>query len=221
MSAIALSIRGLCKSFARGLARCTHRTVAISGVDLDLYQSEIVGVTGAEGAGKTTLLQCACGLLRPDSGSVIARHVVAYVPAIPIYYPFLTVRDVISFRAARTRNGRRDAVEGAIDLLQLRHARNEIVATLSPAELTRLSIADAMSNNPAVVLIDTGTSSSALDGLRDFNVLERIAASGTAVVVASRDTGVIRSHTTRVIQLDEGRVVHPWIASLSVAERLH
>jgi ABC-type multidrug transport system ATPase subunit len=221
MPAIALSIRGLRKSFARGLARCTRRTVAISDVDLDLYQSEIVALTGAEGSGKTTLLQCACGLLRPDSGSVIARHVVAYVPPIPIYYPFLTVRDVVALRVARTCSCRGGAVEGVIDLVQLHHARNDIVATLSPGELTRLSIAEAMSANPAVVLIDTSTSRTALDGLCDFNLLDRIAASGTAVMIGARETGEIESRVSREIRLSEGRVVHPQIAPLSVAERLH
>ena len=221
MSAIALSIRGLRKSFARGLARCTRRTVAISGVDLDLHQSEIVGLTGAEGAGKTTLLQCACGLLRPDAGSVIARHVVAYVPPIPIYYPFLTVRDVISLRVARTGETRMDAVEEAIDLVHLFHARNDIVAALSPGELMRLSIAEAMSNNPAAILIDSSASRSVPDGLSDFNVLHRIAASGTAVMIASRETAWIQSHTGRLICLHEGRLLHPQAAPLSVAERLH
>jgi ABC-type multidrug transport system ATPase subunit len=221
MPAIALSIRGLRKSFARGLARCTRRTVAISDVDLDLYQSEIVALTGAEGSGKTTLLQCACGLLRPDSGSVIARHVVAYVPPIPIYYPFLTVRDVIALRIARTSGCRSDATEGVIDLVQLHHARNDIVASLSPGELTRLSIAEAISGNPAVVLIDTSAHLSSLDGLTEFNVFERIAASGTAVMIGARETGEFESRISRVIRLSEGRVVHPRMAPLSVAERLH
>ncbi len=221
MSAIALSIRGLRKSFARGLARCTRRTVAISGVDLDLYQSEIVGLSGAEGAGKTTLLQCASGLLRPDAGSVIARHVVAYVPAIPIYYPFLTVRDVISLRASRVSIHGTSVTEQIIDLLELAHVRNDIIAALSPSELIRLSIAEAVTGTPSAIMIDTNGSGSVIECASVKRTLDRVASSGIAVMIASRDHHVLETMARRVIQLNEGRLVPVESAPLFVAERLH
>ena len=221
MSAIVLSIRGLRKSFARGLARCTHRKLAITDVDLDLFHSEIVGLAGCEGAGKTTLLQCACGLLRPDSGSVIARHPVAYVPPVPIYYPFLTVRDVISIRASRAAPRGTETLGETLDLLELYHARNEIVATLTPAELVRLSIAEAIIGNPRAVLIDTSGAAPFIDGPGVQHALSRIASAGTAIMIAGRDCGALESVAARVILLREGSIVNDQPAPMFVAERLH
>ena len=221
MSGIVLSIRGLRKSFARGLARCTHRTVAISDVDLDLFNSEIVAVTGGEGSGKTTLLQCACGLLRPDSGSVIARHPVAYVPAIPIYYPFLTVRDVISLRASRFPGHKAETTHATLDLLELYHARNEVIATLSPSELIRLSIAEAVTGKPAAVMIDTNCSAASLDRISVQRALDRLASAGIGVLIAARERSVVESSAARVIQLSEGRILTTQPAPMFVAERLH
>jgi ABC-2 type transport system ATP-binding protein len=228
MSAIALSIRGLRKSFARGLARCAHRTIAISDVDLDLYCSEIVGLTGTEGAGKTTLLQCVSGLLRPDGGSVTVRNdrrhrplslAVAYVPAIPIYYPFLTVRDVIALRASRLAQ-RGGAVDETLSLLDLHHIQGDIIATLSPCELARLAIAEAAVTRPVAVMVDTTASTSALARVPVQRALEKVASTGAAIMIASRDERLVGSVTTRVVHLSEASVV-AMPAPLFVAERLH
>ena len=221
MSAIALSIRSVRKSFARGLARCTHRTVAISDVDLDLFQSEIVGLVGAEGSGKTTLLQCACGLLRPDFGSVIARHPVGYVPAIPIYYPFLTVRDVISLRASRFAAYKPEAMHETLDLLELYHVRNDVIATLTPPELIRVSIAESLIGKPAAVMIDTNCSAASIDCVPVQRALGRVASMGIGVLIAARERAVVQSIAGRVIQLSEGRIVTPQSAPMFVAERFH
>ncbi len=221
MSAIALSIRGLHKSFARGLARCTHRTVAIAGVELDLFQSEIVGLTGSEGAGKTTLLQCASGLLRPDSGYVLARHPVEYVPPIPIYYPFVTVRDVISLRASRISMHEADRMSEILDMVGLYRERNDIIATLTQSALVRLSIAEAMIGKPAALMLDTNASRCVLECLEVRRAIDRVASTEIAVLIATRDHHVVASITKRVIRLSEGRIATTQSAPMFVAERLH
>ena len=221
MSAIALSIRGLHKSFARGLARCTHRTVAIAGVDLDLFQSEVVGLTGSEGAGKTTLLQCASGLLRPDSGYVLAAHPVEYVPPVPLYYPFVTVRDVISLRTSRISMDDVSRTGEILDLLGLYRERNEIVATLSQSGLVRLSIAEAVTGKPAAVMVDTNASRCALECVDVRHAIDRVAATGVAILIAARDHALFASFKRRVIQLSEGRIATMQSAPMFVAERLH
>src|SRR5512141_2180446 len=105
-----LELRSLRKSFFSGSPLTPRRTDALLGVDLDVDKGEILGIVGGESAGKTTLLLCAAGLLRRDGGT-IRWHGEAfagggplpglvYVPAVPTYYPFLTVRDVLHYYAA-------------------------------------------------------------------------------------------------------------------------
>ncbi|MEP6905905.1 MAG: ATP-binding cassette domain-containing protein, partial [Gemmatimonadales bacterium] len=104
---LALSIRSLRKSFLLGPAHSARRKDALSGVDLEVDAGESIGIVGGECAGKTTLLLCAAGLLCRDSG-VVSWHGsrfegggifpgVAYVPALPSYYSFLTVREVLDY----------------------------------------------------------------------------------------------------------------------------
>src|ERR1700694_3003272 len=103
----ALSIRSLRKSFLLGPAHSARRKEALSGVDLEVDEGESVGIVGGEAAGKTTLLLCAAGLLCRDSG-VVSWHGsrferggilpgLVYVPQLPTYYSFLTVREVLDY----------------------------------------------------------------------------------------------------------------------------
>ncbi len=65
-----LAITSLAKSFRAGNAGCFARVRVLRGLDLTLWQGEVVALDGASGSGKSTLLRCAAGLLRPDAGSI-------------------------------------------------------------------------------------------------------------------------------------------------------
>jgi ABC-type multidrug transport system ATPase subunit len=204
--------------------------VAIDDVNFDLHQSEILGLVGVEGAGKTTLLQCASGLLRPDSGTVIARErridsaarpVVSYVPAIPIYYPFLTVSDVVALRASRVTAATCDAVDEALSLVGLYVMRGEIIATLSPSELLRLSLAESIVTRPVAMMVDTSGTRPLIDVAPVQQALSRISSTGTAVVVAVRDVRSVTSIATRIEQISDGCLVSAVRAPSFVAETLH
>jgi len=228
-----LRVRGLTRSFARGLARRTGGLLAIEDIDLELHSQDVVGIIGPEGAGKTTLLQCAAGLLKRDAGIVEwFGHLfpgggcvpgVAYVPAVPVYYPFLTVRDVIEYRCARETTGRpaTRAVQSALSRLDLDARASCHVAALSHEEINRLAIAEVLSFDPEVLLVDTPPSEGnaplsdcALDALKEH------AASGGAVAIAARHAHSIVRAASRVIVLDEGKVLRTYCADNNEEERL-
>lgn len=233
MSGIAtrLSVRGLRKSFAHGLARSPTRTLAINDIDLDLCSGEILGIAGDAGSGKTTLLQCTCGLLRPDRGIVNLRRdsasiqvdgAIAYVAPVPVYYPFLTVRDVVSLRAARAVSREtKQSTDEALDRVDLRRAGNDLVAMLSPFELVRLSLAEALLTSPPVIMVDTNAAESPVRDVLFRRVIQRIADTGAAVILASRNAAALESIATRTTMLTDGRIADPRCASLFVAERMH
>ena len=216
---IALSARGLTKSFARGLARAARRTVAIDNVDIDLRPGELVGLAGCEGSGKTALLQCLCGLLRRDSGIIeLAGETfegggcppqISYVPAVPLFYPFLTVRDVLQFRAARdVSSSRRDeAVEGALSALDLNAESACRISVLPHELLKRLAIAEALIGDPSVILVDTAVAETGLLlESRTLNALHARALGGAAVLIAVRDACSVAVAVSRLVFIDQGRI---------------
>ncbi|MEO7368021.1 MAG: ATP-binding cassette domain-containing protein [Gemmatimonadaceae bacterium] len=213
-------MRGLTRAFSRGLARRSGGSLALDEIDLDIRAGDVVGVIGREGAGKTTLLQCIAGLLRRDAGAVEwFGHLfpgggtvpgVAYVPAVPVYYPFLTVRDVVEYRCARESISRHRsrAVESAISDVGLSEKMNLHVAALSGEDLRALSIAEVLSFDPQAILVDTSPSGD--DQIHSPTVLDtlaRHAASGGCVLIASRQTHPVVRCVTRVVALDEGAIV--------------
>ena len=227
-----LSIRGLRKTFARGLARAAPRTVALEAVDLDVARGDILAVFGNEGSGKTTLLQCACGLLRRDAGA-IAWHGeafngggchpgIGYVPAVPVYYPFLTPRDVLAFRIARDSAAQScdaRALDEVITVAGLESCAGESISRLSRELIRRVAIAEAMACGPEVLMIDTSCAESIPE-----RVIARVASRGTAIVVAVRDCTTVASVATKLVRLEDGRATRTFSVErplMFVAEQLH
>jgi ABC-type multidrug transport system ATPase subunit len=228
-----LRVRGLSRAFARGLARRNGGVLALDDIDFEIHSEDVVGIIGPEGAGKTTLLQCAAGLLKRDAGMVEwFGHLfpgggcvpgVAYVPAVPVYYPFLTVRDVVEYRCAREVTGRPAprAVQSALGRLGLDSRSNCQVAALSRDELTRLAIAEVLSFDPEVLLVDTPPSEDA-PPLSDcaLDALTQHAASGGAVAIAARHAHNIVKAASRVIVLGEGKILRTYGADQNGEERV-
>jgi ABC-type multidrug transport system ATPase subunit len=160
------------------------------------------------------------GHLFPGGGCVPG---VAYVPAVPVYYPFLSVRDVVEYRCARETTGRpaRHAVEAALLRLGLDSRANCQVASLSREEVARLSIAEVLSFDPEILLVDTRPadeynplSDCALDALGEH------ASSGGAVIVTARHVHSIVRAASRVIVLDEGKISKTYCADQGTGEQL-
>ena len=211
------------------MAGCSPSTESISSFAV----RDVIGVIGPEGAGKTTLLQCLAGLLKRDAGTVEwFGHVfpgggsvpgVAFIPAVPVYYPFLTVRDVLEYRRARETTVVLvpRAIDSALRRLGLEERSNSQVAALSHDELRRLAIAEVLSFDPQAILVDTPPadehppfSERALDALKDH------AASGGVVAIASRHAHSIVRAASRVVVLDEGKIVRAFCADQAGDQRL-
>jgi ABC-2 type transport system ATP-binding protein len=190
---------------AWGLRECT----------LTIAEPSIVGIAGPNGAGKSTLLGLAVGLLDPSEGNVTVcggnprRHAAAladigYVAqGAPLYRGF-TVAEMLDF--ARATNPRWDQAL-ATDLLSQSSPKTRVSA-LSPGERAQLALALALGKRPALLLLDEPLAR--LDPLasREFLglLMEGVAETGSAVVVATRELGDIARVCERVVLLGDGQV---------------
>jgi len=209
--------RAVTKSFGNELLGSAPGNFTLRSVDIDLRAGEILTVAGGAGAGKTTLLQCLCGLLRPESGriEVFGDPVkpgwcppqIAYVPAAPVYYPFLTPRDVLEFSAMRNNPSSRSsgAVDQALQRLDLMRVESSTVTSLPRDVLRRLAVAEALVGDPEIILMDTTADDIVTLGPVVLACLKRKADAGCAVMLATRDISAVVRVATRLMLLDHGR----------------
>ena len=130
------------------------------------------GLLGANGAGKTTLMRMACGVLRPTSGEVRFdgvpiermgggyRALLGYLPQDFGYYPEFTALDFMEYLAALKGIGRHAARERSLELLSavgLAGEERRRIRTFSGGMKQRLGIAQAVLNDPAVLVLDEPT----------------------------------------------------------------
>ncbi len=212
------SVRGLTKVYGSGAVQVQ----ALRGVDLDLFESELVVLLGPSGSGKSTLLNILGGLDTATSGRVAyremdltqaterdlteyRRHHVGFVFQFYNLVPSLTARENVSVVTEISSNPMRP--EDALQLVGLAERLDHFPSQLSGGEQQRVAIARAISKNPAVLLCDEPTG--ALDSATGIVVLEaldrinRELGTTTAIITHNAD---IASMADRVIHLSDGRI---------------
>ena len=142
-----------------------RRTVALNGVDLNVYENEFICIVGPSGCGKSTLLNIIAGLLEPSRGEVICdgkkvegtgvdRGVVFQQYAL---FPWLTVRKNVEFGLKlqkKSKAERRAIAEKYIKLVGLEKFMNAYPKELSGGMKQRVAIARAYAVNPSLLLLD-------------------------------------------------------------------
>jgi ABC-2 type transport system ATP-binding protein len=164
MSAV-IEVEGLRKTYRTPLRR--KKVEAVRGLSFAVEQGEIFGFLGPNGAGKTTTIRMLMGLIRPSGGharifghaipSRAARQRLGFLPESPYFYDYLTVAEVIDL-AGRLfgidRAERASRADRLIHLVGLDHARNTPLKKYSKGMLQRAGIAQALINDPDLVVFD-------------------------------------------------------------------
>jgi tungstate transport system ATP-binding protein len=185
---------------------------ALRGVDLRIAAGERVALIGANGSGKSTLLRVLHGLLRPTAGSVLRDG--GMRQAMVFQRPFALRLSAVSnialalwLRGVRWRDAKEQSLEalGRVGLaaIALRNAR-----TLSGGQLQRLALARAWALRPHVLLLDEPTASLDPHAKREVEALMAgFAESGMTLVFASHNLGQVKRLATRVVYMEQGRVL--------------
>lgn len=143
--------------------------IAVDRLSMKLTRG-VYGLLGANGAGKTTLMRMMCGILRPDSGEILLdgkgvneeeyRDQLGYLPQDFGYYPDFTAMDFMMYMASLKGIPRKKAREKSLELLEtvnLEHMAKKKIKTFSGGMKQRLGIAQALLNNPNILVLDEPT----------------------------------------------------------------
>jgi cell division transport system ATP-binding protein len=201
--------------------------VALRGVDVDIAKGEFVFLVGPSGSGKSTFLKLVLREELADSGRIIvAGKDTATLSTWKVPYlrrnigvvfqdfrllPNKTVYENVAFALeviGRPRNVISAQVPQILELVGLAKKSDNFPNELSGGEQQRVSVARAFVNRPLILLADEPTGN--LDPATSVGImrlLDRINRTGTTVVMATHDSGIVDSMRRRVIELEQGSLV--------------
>jgi ABC-2 type transport system ATP-binding protein len=206
-----------------GLTRRFGRTTAVAGVDLEAGPG-VLGLLGPNGAGKTSLLRMMATVVPPSSGTLRLlgrdpgqyrprqeiRRRLGYLPQNLGYYPGFTVTEFVEYfallkemPAARIPA----AVADAVDRLDLGGKARARLRTLSGGMLRRVGIAQAIVNQPDLLLLDEPTAGLDLEQRVTFRALLREIGQHATVVVSTHLVEDVGAACSQVALMDQGQIV--------------
>lgn len=220
---------------ARGLTRTYGPTVALGGVDLDIYPGESVAIMGPSGSGKSTLLHALAGIERPDHGSVhfntraggfqdiaqmgekdrskLRRESFGFVFQSGLLIPELTAVENVAMALMINGTSKSQALPRAaqwLAALGLATMAERRIGQLSGGEAQRVAIARAQVTGAQVTFADEPTG--ALDSATGSQVLQVLLDStvgrGNTLVMVTHDADVA-ARCDRIIRLRDGYIVGP------------
>jgi ABC-2 type transport system ATP-binding protein len=208
----AVRVAGLYKTVHVGFRR--QRVDILNGVDLTVDPNDVYGLLGPNGAGKTTTVKVVLGLMRPTSGSVTLgvpglTHV-GYLPENPYFYDYLSGREFLGLCArlfALDHDERRRRVEVLLDQVGLQKAADTHLRKYSKGMLQRVGIAQALVNDPELVLLDEPmTGLDPVGRVEVKRIIEDLHKRGKTVLFNSHILSDVGELCTRIAIMREGRV---------------
>jgi Cu-processing system ATP-binding protein len=201
----------------RNLSKRYGPVTAVDDLSFEVAAGETFAMIGPNGAGKTTTLKILLGLTRPDTGTAAigpdrlapsdprARRALGYVPQRVQFAPGRTVREILAFfaelRGLDTAAPDRALERVGLSALAARHA-----SQLSGGYTQRLSLAQALLGDPALLVLDEPTASLDPEATWEFRtLLETLRAEGRTILLCSHLLAEVERVADRVLILVDGR----------------
>ena len=214
-----LRIENLCVDYRPRSSLSTGKP-AVDGLNLSVNQGEVFGFLGPNGAGKTTTMNVLLGFINATSGDAylfgttvrepIARQRIGYLPELTYYYKFLSAEELLRFYARifkipKAETERR--IDQVLKLVELGHARKRQIKTYSKGMQQRVGLAQALINDPDLLILDEPTSGlDQIGRMKVREIIQRLKTEGKTVFFSSHELGEVETVCDRVAILDQGRL---------------
>ena len=206
-----ISVRNVSKSF--------RESKALDAVSVEFEAGKIHGIIGRNGSGKTVLFKCICGLMYPDSGEIevegkrigkdvdIPQNVGAIIEA-PGFLPTFSGYKNLSFLANINRKIKKEEILQALELVGLGNTGKKHVGKYSLGMRQRLGIAQAIMENPDILVLDepmNGLDNRGVDDIRAL--LLSLKEKGKTILLASHNREDIAYLCDTVHEMDGGHII--------------
>ncbi|MBK5092189.1 MAG: ABC transporter ATP-binding protein, partial [Actinobacteria bacterium] len=219
MKGSAVALENITKYYRSGFSR--ERKVAVEGLSLEVKSGEIFGLLGPNGAGKTTTLKILLGVIfaNEGSGSVLgvqlgdraSHHRLGFLPEQPYFYGFLTAEkglDLYGKFFGLNREERASRCATLLDMVGLRRGSHLTLDKYSKGMLQRFGIAQALINDPDLVIMDEPSSGLDPVGQKEVrDMLIRLKEGGTTIFLSSHQLSEVEGICDSVSIINRGRSV--------------
>ena len=195
----------------------------IGPISITLERKGIFGFLGPNGAGKTTTIRIILGLVRPNEGSVRifgedpfknpvkALYKIGYAPELPSFQTFFSGEDVMNFTAKLygiNQSDKRRRVKELIEMVGLSDHVRKKVGKYSKGMVQRLSVAQALINDPELLILDEptlGMDPAATIHFRDL--FKTLSSEGKTILISSHQLDEVQRVATHIGMINRGRMV--------------
>lgn len=197
-----------------------QKVQALKALDLDIYQGEVFGLLGPNGSGKSTTIKLLLGLLFPTSGKAFifgreANHTankerIGYLPEESYLYKFLNGEETLDFYARlfdMTPAQRKERTAELLELVELTRSKRRQLKEYSKGMTRRIGLAQALINDPDLILLDEPTSGLDPIATRKMkDIIVKLKEQGKTVVMCSHLLPDVQDVCDRVAILHEGEL---------------
>lgn len=206
-----LEIRGLCKQFGN------HKV--IDDLSFSVPEHCVLGFIGANGAGKTTTMKMILGLLKADEGKIRVagqtvsygetktNHFIGYLPDVPEYYGYMRPKEYLKLCGEISQMDKRRIRQKSDELLKLvgLSGVNRKIGGFSRGMKQRLGIAQALLNEPKLLICDEPTSALDPSGRKEILDIMQQVRGRTTVIFSTHVLSDVERICDRVVLLNEGK----------------
>lgn len=217
-SQVVIETRNLSKIYRDFWGR--KKVQALNSLDIEIRQGEIFGLLGPNGSGKSTTIKLILGLLFPTSGRVLVfdkdasetskNERVGYLPEESYLYKFLTAEETLDFYGRlfnMSAADRRQRVDELIKMVGLERARYRQLREFSKGMTRRVGLAQALINDPDLILLDEPTTGLDPIGTREMkDLILSLRDAGKTILLCSHQLADVQDVCDRVAILHQGEL---------------
>src|SRR5579859_2508331 len=205
----------------RGLRKVYGQLIAVEDISFVTYRGEAFGFLGPNGAGKSTVVKILTGLVAPTAGAIQVlgqplghietRRRIGYLPEFPTFHRWLKASDFLEFHSRLygiSGNRLAKRCREVLEMVGLSGREHQKLGTFSKGMLQRIGLAQALINNPDLLILDELVSGLDPVGVRDMReLLLGLKSSGISIFLNSHQLADVEVLCDRVAIINQGRIL--------------